>query len=177
MNIPFSNIMKRSCFSGFLFVFAGIISLPSCASMHASHKDDKIVVFSDPEVDRSLIEAARQVTQSMNEWTAIQSYLHPVPHPITAPYAGPLAERVDVDWDGPVERLLHTLSDRLGFQFVTEGQPTYTPLQVTVHAHAETLFAILQNTGSQLGAQATLRVETSTHRLVLGYHRDAKERM
>ena len=120
-------------------------------------------------VDRSLAESASNASKALAELAAVNASMHPSARRPVAPQGGGLTLPITLHWDGPVESVLSSIAQKIGWRLRIDGKQPYTPLLVSISADSLSAFDVLEDIGSILGDNAIVRLNGSTQTIILNY--------
>lgn len=148
-------------------------SLAGCATTSGSLPSSETPRINAPSDDASvsLAEAARSVSQSLNELKAIEKASNPPPKALPYPTAAGLLDKIvaSVDWSGPIEPLLKRIAKLAGYRLVIMGHTPSIPVLVTISAQNTPLSDIVRNIDLQSGQRANIAVYPGVRTLELRY--------
>lgn len=117
-----------------------------------------------------LAEAARSVSQSLNELKTIEKASHPSIKPLPYPTASGLEKiSASVDWSGPIEPLLQRIANLANYKLEIIGRRPAIPVLVTISAQTTPLSYIVRNADLQAGMKANIAVYPGIHTIELRY--------
>lgn len=153
--------------NGKIFVLSAMLLLLAACTPY--RVDQQLVAEPDPVALRLAAAADRastalqtlaSVEQARNPSVAIQA----VPH---APQE--LRRTVSVNWVGPIEPLLLSLSDRAGYQLQVNGDKPPVPVVVSIQAREKSVVDVLRDLGLQAGRRADVVVDPARRIVELNY--------
>ncbi len=137
-------------------------NLPSSITPSFNPKSDDAAI--------KLAEAARSVSQSLNELKTIEKASNPPVKPLPYPSASGLEKIVaSVDWSGPIEPLLERIAKLANYRFEIIGRRPAIPVLVTISAQTTPLSYIVRNADLQAGIKADIAVYPGIHTIELRY--------
>lgn len=117
-----------------------------------------------------LAEAARSVSQSLNELKSLEKTASPPVKPLPYPTASGLEKIIaSVDWSGPIEPLLHHIAKLANFRLEIIGHHPAIPVLVTISEQNTPLNYIIRNANLQAGNRANIAVYPGIHTIELRY--------
>lgn len=157
--------LRRPVFYG--LIFGPVLLLTGCMPPPAAHVTSSASVAMDQSLMRS-VASIQQVTDNLRAahsvaWKGVyQGYpfrdsKHPVPDKLHSPIVGPLAQRMYVQWSGPVNALMKALALKMGWRY-QDVSGMGDQLDVSVTGRHETVLHILRVVASQLPDSVTVRV-------------------
>jgi defect-in-organelle-trafficking protein DotD len=118
----------------------------------------------------TLAQAARSVSQSLNELKSLEKASNPPLKPLPYPTASGLENiSASVDWSGPIEPLLKRIAKLANYRLEVIGRRPAIPVLVTISAQTTPLSYILRNADLQAGLKATIAVYPGIHTIELRY--------
>ncbi len=119
-----------------------------------------------------LAEAASSVSQSLSDLRAVEVSASPPINNKRMPYPTSYdmnAERVSLDWSGPIEPVLRRIANMKNYQFRVIGTRPAIPVLVTVMAKNTPLGYVLRDLNFQAGNKASLWVYPGVRIIELRY--------
>lgn len=148
-------------------------SLTGCATTSGHFPSSETPTINAPSDDAgvSLAEAARSVSQSLNELKALEKASNPPTKALPYPTASSHLDKIvaSVDWSGPVEPLLKRIAKLAGYRFVVIGRTPTIPILVTISAQNTPLSDIVRNIDLQSGQRASIAIYPGVRTLELRY--------
>jgi len=80
-----------------------------------------------------------------------------------------LAQNVSVDWDGPLEALLQSVTIRTGYRMDVKGHQPAAPVSVTMHRRNVPAWTIIRDAGTLVTDRATVVIDTSRRSVEVRY--------
>jgi defect in organelle trafficking protein DotD len=118
----------------------------------------------------TLAEAARSVSQSLNDLKTIEKASNPPIKPLPYPTASGLEKiSASVDWSGPIEPLLQRIANLANYKLEIIGQRPAIPVLVTISSQTTPLSYIVRNADLQAGVKANIAVYPGIHTIELRY--------
>lgn len=146
--------------------------LTGCAST-SQNLPNSITPSINPKSDDATIklaEAARSVSQSLNELKTIEKASNPPVKSLPYPTASGLEKIIaSVDWSGPIEPLLTRIAKLSHYQFSVLGRRPAIPVLVTIASQNAPLSDIVRNADLQAGTKANIAVYPAIHTIELHY--------
>ncbi len=153
-------------------IAALVLSLLSACSTTQNYPNS-ITPTLNPKSDDAgikLAEAARSVSQSLNELKAIEKTSSPPVKPLPYPTASGLEKIIaSVDWSGPIEPLLKRIATLANYRLEVIGRPPAIPVLVTIAAQNTPLSYIIRNADIQAGSKGNIAVYPGIHIIELRY--------
>ena len=125
------------------------------------------------DADQELVDAAHQVSTTLDELSRIQyaeTKEKDLPEAPNAEKLG-LADLGTVDWSGPVEPLLKQLAKASNYKIRVLGKRPAIPVLITVNKNNATLAEIMRDIMYQAGKQANIQIYPKSHIIELRYHK------
>lgn len=130
-----------------------------------------------PDLNRStddasikLAEAARSVSQSLNELKEIEKASNPPIKALPYPTASGLENIIaSVDWSGPIEPLLQRIAKLTQYQLEIIGKQPAVPILVTISSQNTPLGYIIRDANFQAGIKANIVVYPGIKTIELRY--------
>lgn len=127
--------------------------LSGCASQTLPNSITPTINTGSDDASIKLAEAARSVSQSLNELKALEKASSP---PITKPLPYPSSSGLEktiasVDWSGPIEPLLQRIAKLAHFHLEVIGKCPAVPVLVTISSQNTPLSYIIRNANLQIG--------------------------
>lgn len=119
-----------------------------------------------------LSENSENVKHSMDELAAIQKSLYPdikLGNPINAKKAG-LAQKVSIDWSGPVENILQQIAKVSHYKLRVLGVKPSIPALVSISMQNVTVADVLRNAMLQVVKKADITVYSAQRVIELKYY-------
>lgn len=145
--------------------------LSGCASQNLPNSISPSIHTSSDDASIKLAEAARSVSQSLNELKELEKASNP---PITKPLPYPSASGLEktiasVDWSGPIEPLLQRIAKLVQFHLEIIGKHPAVPVLVTISSQNTPLSYIIRNANLQAGRKANIVVYPGIKTIELRY--------
>lgn len=158
--------MKYSTFS--LPLLSALLMLGACAKPD-NYKNPQVVADPD-KVSVMLAQAADRASTALETLAAVEQTRTPaaVEQPISN-LPPELKRGVTVNWTGPVENILQSISDRATYKLSVLGDAPANDLVVTLDVENRTIFDVLRNIGLQLGTRADVRIDAQSKVVELKY--------
>lgn len=117
-----------------------------------------------------LAEAARSVSQSLNELKTIEKASNPPVKPLPYPTSSGLEKiTASVDWSGPIEPLLKRIAKLANYKLEVIGHHPAIPVLVTISSQNTPLSYIVRNADLQAGVKANIAVYPGIQTIELRY--------
>lgn len=117
-----------------------------------------------------LAEAARSVSQSLNELKAIEKASNPPAKPLPYPTSSGLEKiTASVDWSGPIKPLLERIAKLAHYKLEVIGHNSGMPVLVTIDSQNTPLSYIVRNADLQAGIKANIAVYPGIQTIELRY--------
>ena len=145
--------------------------LSGCASQTLPNSITPTINTGSDDASIKLAEAARSVSQSLNELKALEKASSP---PITKPLPYPSSSGLEktiasVDWSGPIEPLLQRIAKLAHFHLEVIGKCPAVPVLVTISSQNTPLSYIIRNANLQAGEKANIIVYPGIKTIELRY--------
>ena len=85
------------------------------------------------------------------------------------PKNGPIAKRIDLDWNGPLEPVIRRVAVEAGLQFAVMGEPPAVPVTVKLHHTNAPVYLILDNAAWQATPKAEVLVDPIKRLITVAY--------
>ena len=85
------------------------------------------------------------------------------------PPTGAAAERVTLDYDGPMEEAVRAVARMIRYRVTVAGRAPVVPEIVSVHMRRKTVQAVLEDIGLQTGSRVGLDLDPSRRRIAIRY--------
>jgi defect-in-organelle-trafficking protein DotD len=145
--------------------------LAGCSS--TQNLSSSITPSINPQSDDAAIqlaEAARSVSQSLNELKTIEKASNPPAKPLPYPTASGLEKIIaSVDWSGPIEPLLERIAKLANYKLEVIGHRPAIPVLVTISSQNTPLSYIVRNANLQAGVKANIAVYPGIQTIELRY--------
>lgn len=140
--------------------------LSACTPYRVNHQ---LVAEPDPVALR-LATAADRASSALQTLASIEQAKNPSVAVQAVPDAPmELRRTVSVNWVGPIEPLLLSLSDRAGYQMRVNGDKPPVPVVVSVQAREKSVIEVLRDIGLQAGRRADIIVDPASRTVELNY--------
>lgn len=117
-----------------------------------------------------LAEAARSVSQSLNELKTIEKASSPPIKSLPYPTSSGLEKIIaSVDWSGPIEPLLKRIARLANYKLEVIGHHPAIPILVTISSQNTPLSYIVRNADLQAGVKANIAVYPGIQTIELRY--------
>ncbi len=117
-----------------------------------------------------LSEAARSVSQSLNELKILEKTVSPPGKLLPYPTASGLGRVVaSVDWAGPIEPLLRRIATLVNYRLEVIGRQPAIPVLVSINAQNTPLAYIIRNADIQAGNKGSVTVYPGIRTIELRY--------
>jgi defect-in-organelle-trafficking protein DotD len=145
--------------------------LLGCASQNLPNSITPTINTGSDDASIKLAEAARSVSQSLNELKELEKASNP---PITKPLPYPSSSGLEkitasVDWSGPIEPLLQRIAKLAQFHLEIIGKRPAIPVLVTISSENIPLSYIIRNANLQAGQKASVVVYPGIKTIELRY--------
>ena len=154
-----SSAAARSLGAGLLALLAGCAS-QAAPEMGQPGPDDRFVLN---EIHRSAGSIDRHI-RDLERASLRNIHVRRLPPP-----TGAAAERVTLDYDGPVEEAVRAVARMIRYRVAVAGREPVVPEIVSVHRHRHTVQAILEDIGLQTGARVGIDLDPARRRIVIRY--------
>jgi hypothetical protein len=168
---------SRRFFSSFSLIFLSGLSLAGCAM---APRPTPVSDVPHPNMDAALMRSVSQIQQvtdnlraahsvawqgtyqgfPMNDGVSASNRQPPIPQvaPVTSgPGNGPLAQKMYVQWSGPVDTIGRALAQKLGWNY-QDTSGSGEQMDVSVYGRNETVLNILRTMAKQLPDSVSLSV-------------------
>ena len=154
-------------------ISAFILSLLASCATTSQNFPNSITPNINPKSDDAAIqlaEAARSVSQSLNELKTIEKASAPSIKPLPYPTSSGLGKIIaSVDWSGPIEPLLERIAKLANYRLCILGRHPAIPILVTITSQNTPLADIVRNADLQAGIKANIAVYPGIHTIELRY--------
>ncbi len=154
-------------------IAALVLSLLAGCTTTSQNLPNSITPRINPKSDDAAIklaEAARSVSQSLNELKIIEKASNPPEKPLPYPTSSGLEKIVaSVDWSGPMEPLLERIAKLANYRLSILGRRPSIPILVTIASQDTPLADIVRNADLQAGTKANIAVYPGIHVIELRY--------
>lgn len=159
--------MKYSALS--LPLLSSLLILGACSSHDDSYKNPQVVADPD-QVSVMLAQAADRASIALETLAAVEQTRTPaaVEQPMTD-LPPELKRGITVNWVGPVENILQSVSDRASYRFVTLGEAPINDLVISLDVENRSIFDVFRSIGLQLGTRADVRIDAQSKIVELKY--------
>ena len=153
----------------FLVLLSSLCVLSACTAQDDSYKNPQVVADPD-KVSAMLAQAADRASNALETLAAIEQSRTPgaVDQPRTD-IPAELKRGITVNWIGPVENILDTVTTRAGYKFSILGEAPANDIVVSLDIENKPIFDVLRSIGLQLGTRADVRVDSSSKIVELKY--------
>lgn len=150
-------------------LFVGLLT--GCASQNLPNSVTPSIHTGSDDASIKLAEAARSVSQSLNELKELEKASSPpVIKPLAYPSASGLEKTVaSVDWSGPIEPLLQRIAKLVQFHLEIIGKHPSVPVLVTISSQNTPISYIIRNANLQAGKKANIVVYPGIKTIELRY--------
>ncbi len=135
-------------------------------AVYSDNNDTQLSVKDKTKVQTNLVDIAYSVDRSLKELHAIEKASHPIEYKkILAEEkkeAKLYAEKVSIDWTGPVEPLLESIATKYHYQFNILGHAPPIPVLIQLSVKNMALGEVLKNIDWQAGTKAHLSISSSS---------------
>ena len=152
---------------------SGALLLGGCSMMPSSEGggSKSNPQYEDPAFQK-LANTTEEIHKELSRLAAIEQADAPEPEVYNSPEKGPLAKRPTFSWRARVDKILHGIADAIGYEFRVYGsEPAHVPT-VSVDAHRDKAFDVLQDIGYQAGRNAGVVVDENKEVVQLVYTND-----
>lgn len=129
---------------------------------------EPVAVDPDP-VGWRLAQAAEKASTAMHKMAEIEAYRTPMADQKDNEIPPDLQKTISITWTGPLDQVVRTLAEVIGYKFGVIGQASHVPLVVTVEAHDQPIGRILRDVGDQAGRRADVLVDTIKRTIDIRY--------
>lgn len=147
-----------------------LFTLAACTSPRGFSNDAPQVVAQPDKVSALLADAATRASSALETLAAVEQAR--TPRVSVAPVGNAPSElrrAMTVNWVGPVEPIVATLSGRAGYNFQTAGDKPGTPIIVSLDAVNQPVIDILRDIGLQLGRRGDVKVDSQSKMIEIHY--------
>ena len=145
--------------TGFFVLLAGCAS-PGSPDMGQPGPDDRFV---QNEIHRSAGSIDRHIRE-LERASLANIHVRRLPPP-----TGAAAERVTLDYDGPMEEAVTAVARMIRYRVTVAGRTPVVPEIVSVHMRRKSVQAVLEDIGLQTGARVGITLDNSRHRIRIRY--------
>ena len=148
--------------------------LAGCATQNLPDSVTPSINTRSDDASIRLAEAARSVSQSLNELKALEKASNPpISKPLPYPGSSGLENIVaSVDWSGPIEPLLKRIAKLAHYRLERIGHHPAIPILVTVSSQNTSLGYIIRDINLQAGEKANILVYPGIKTIELRYARN-----
>jgi len=151
-------------------IFLGLLSACSTTKQNTPHSITPTINSTSDDAGIKLSEAARSVSQSLNELKTLEKTASPPGKPLPYPTASGLEKIIaSVDWSGPIEPLLDRIAKLAHYRLEVVGHPPAIPVLVTITTQNTPLSYVIRNADVQAGNKANIAVYPGIHTIELRY--------
>jgi defect in organelle trafficking protein DotD len=145
--------------------------LSGCASQNLPNSTSPAINAHSDDASIKLAEAARSVSQSLNELKELEKASSPpLSKPLPYPSSSGLEKTIaSVDWSGPIEPLLQRIAKLAHFRLQIIGKHPAIPVLVTISSENTPLNYIIRNANLQAGEKANIIVYPGIKTIELRY--------
>lgn len=146
------------------------LSLGACSQNKELRNETPQLVAAPDKVSMMLANAADKASVALETLAAVEQARSP--GVAVSPIVGApdeLKRAITVNWTGPAEPIVKTLSDRAGYMFQSIGSPPPVPVVVSVDVENQQVIDILRSIGLQLGARADIKVDSVRQMIEIHY--------
>ncbi len=151
-----------------LALLSVMVILGACSSDNG-YKNPQVVAEPD-KVSIMLAQAADRASNALESLAAIEQTRTPGAE--DAPSTNIPAELkrgMTVNWIGPVEGILKTVTNRASYKFTVLGESPANDVVVSLDMENKPIFDVLRSIGLQLGTRADVRVDSKNQTVELRY--------
>lgn len=164
------------------YIISCSISLMALTIAGCSHKQperimtyittDSAPVASDNlSTQQALMQASNSVSTSMQHLAAVQAAAHPHAKPaapLNAKQVG-MAQRVSINWIGPVQPLLKKVAHNAGYRLKVIGKHPSMPIIISINVRNKPLAEIYRSIMYQAQSQASIHLYAKQRTIELNY--------
>ncbi len=161
------TLMKKN---NLLFTLTvSLLILGACSTKKEFYNNPQVVADPD-KVSLMLAQAADRASTALETLAAIEQTRTPaaVEQPITK-IPAELKRGISVNWVGPAENILKTVSDRASYKFSVLGEAPANDIVVSLDIENKPLFDVFRSIGLQLGTRADVHIDSKQKIVVLKY--------
>lgn len=151
---------------GWLAIAAGGILL-GCATISPPPED--VPKNTDKVTLEKIHQATLQIDRNVQNYLSIKQVNVKKPTVYEAPEDGPLAQRINFFWSGPVEPALRSLAQQADFRLQIVGRPPLQPKVVMIDGRDMAIFDVIQSIGWQVGENVGVGIKQKKRTIVLIY--------
>lgn len=149
-------------------LFVGLLS--GCTTQNLPNSITPSINASSDDASIKLAEAARSVSQSLNELKELEKASSPPLKLLPYPSASGLEKLIaSVDWSGPIEPLLQHIAKLAQYKLEVIGKRPAIPVLVTISSQNTPLGYIIRNANLQAGVKANIIVYPGIKTIELRY--------
>ena len=151
-----------------ILLASSIIALGACSS-DDMYKNPQVVADPD-KVSVMLAQAADRASTALETLASIEQTRSPaaVESPVTD-IPAELKRGSTINWTGPVEKALETISNRASYKFSALGTPPANEIIVSLDIENKSIFDVLRSIGLQLGTRADVHIDSQNETVELKY--------
>ncbi len=145
--------------------------LSGCATQNLPDSVTPAIHTRSDDASVALAEAARSVSQSLNELKALEKASNP---PLSKPLPYPSSSGLEaiiasVDWSGPIEPLMKRIARLAHYRLEQIGHHPAIPILVTISSQNTSLGYIIRDINLQAGEKANILVYPGIKTIELRY--------
>ncbi len=155
--------------STLLLLISSLLLINACAAKRGFYNSPQVVADPD-KVSTLLAQAADRASIALETLASIEQMRTPnaTEHPVHA-IPSELKRGMTVNWVGPVENILETVSNRASYTFSVLGGSPANELVISLDIENKPIFDVLRSIGLQLGTRADVHVDSKKKIVELKY--------
>lgn len=158
-----------------------LVALTGCSTFNSNSTSDntRVAAVSAPatagadDINARLAEAAQRTANALENLASVEQARTPELYtPVVTDAPPELRLLLTVQWTGPWENLLKTMSERVNYSFRVIGKQPPTPIIVTVDAKQQPFVDVLRSIGLQAAGRADLVLDSQNKVVEIRYAPD-----
>ena len=145
----------------------------ACLMLTSAGCAQKKIVKQPPPTDPALKQinsAARDIQTELKKLSKMRMSYEQV-EVYEAPEEGPLAQKLTLQWSGPLRDVLEVVASRIGFSFRVTGEAPSSPVLITIDRIKAPAFKVLEDIGWKAGRHK-VNVDANKRTVQLTYFRN-----
>ncbi len=153
-----------------LILIPSLLAISACSTNKGDFYNNPQVVADPDKVSVMLAQAADRASIALETLASIEQTRTPaaIEHPVTN-IPPELKRGITVNWVGPVENILKTVSNRASYKFSIIGEAPANDVVISLDIENKPIFDVLRSIGLQLGTRADVQVDSKAQTVELKY--------